>query len=625
MELSRMRGLLRLFGLWLAVLALLPATAAAQTRLTTATNSLNLVAGNAFSQSYIGIGSIANSYTLVGTPPPGLSLSTTATTATLSGVPTAPGSYSFAIRVLYYSATAGTGTYDSPFSVTVAANLFANPVSATVQANSGANAIAASVSGNVSSIAIATPPAHGTASVSGLGFVYTPATNYVGSDSFSYTASGPGGTTAPALVSIQVVAAPPTAAAATLSVPYATPGSIDLAPFIAGPTFTGVSVSIGSPPGNGRATVSGTRITYTPNTGFSGNDSLTYVATAVGGQSRPAVLSITVGSRPDPSRQGNVIGVLKAGAAAVRHFQSTQIDNVQSRIDQLTGGSGVGGETGKDCGHYALWTAGMAGRGSLGGDGSAALRYSNEAMTFGADRCYGDNMTFGLGIGIGRDRSGQKGDGSTTSSGAASASAYGALRIAPQVQVNWLAGVGRVQFDYDRYVAELADMARGHWSGTQWLSSVSASYQLNVGDLHLTPYGRMDASTLQVDSYAETGGGPFALRYQGQRLSTGRVSAGLSGEYRYEADFGRAVPRVKLEYQRDFAHRRQVGLSYADTPGGQNYVVAADDEERRVVTMSIGSDFYLRNGLSFGFHHTFGRANGGNQSNMTQLRAAQRF
>src|SRR3546814_2162157 len=60
--------------------------------------------------------------------------------------------------------------------------------------------------------AVATAPAHGTASVAGDVVAYTPAAGYFGADSFTYTATGPGGTSAPATVSLTVGTPPaPTA------------------------------------------------------------------------------------------------------------------------------------------------------------------------------------------------------------------------------------------------------------------------------------------------------------------------------------------------------------------------------------------------------------------------------
>lgn len=57
---------------------------------------------------------------------------------------------------------------------------------------------------NATSAAIAIQPSFGTASISGLTLTYTPAAGFNGTDSFTYTATGPGGTTAPAVVTVAV-------------------------------------------------------------------------------------------------------------------------------------------------------------------------------------------------------------------------------------------------------------------------------------------------------------------------------------------------------------------------------------------------------------------------------------
>src|SRR3546814_2147283 len=55
-------------------------------------------------------------------------------------------------------------------------------------------------------------PSHGTSSVGGDVVTYTPAAGYYGADSFTYMATGPGGTSAPATVSLTVGTPPaPTA------------------------------------------------------------------------------------------------------------------------------------------------------------------------------------------------------------------------------------------------------------------------------------------------------------------------------------------------------------------------------------------------------------------------------
>jgi uncharacterized protein YhjY with autotransporter beta-barrel domain len=57
---------------------------------------------------------------------------------------------------------------------------------------------------------------------------------------------------------------------------------------------TPVSVAVAAPPSHGTATASGTQIIYTPNAGYSGNDSFTYNATNSAGTSANATVSLSV-------------------------------------------------------------------------------------------------------------------------------------------------------------------------------------------------------------------------------------------------------------------------------------------------------------------------------------------
>lgn len=61
-------------------------------------------------------------------------------------------------------------------------------------------------SGDVLSLQISTPPLHGTAEVRGLKMVYTPRQGFVGSDRFSYTATGIGGVSQSAQIHLNLTA-----------------------------------------------------------------------------------------------------------------------------------------------------------------------------------------------------------------------------------------------------------------------------------------------------------------------------------------------------------------------------------------------------------------------------------
>lgn len=109
-----------------------------------------------------------------------------------------------------YTATNASGTSaPARVSITVAppGAPVVQPVSAAVDYGSRDNPIALQIAGDgVTGVVVLTAPAHGTTAVDGLAIRYTPAAGYAGADSFTYAAVNPGGTSAPALVSITVAA-----------------------------------------------------------------------------------------------------------------------------------------------------------------------------------------------------------------------------------------------------------------------------------------------------------------------------------------------------------------------------------------------------------------------------------
>jgi len=222
------------------------------------------------------------------------SASISGTTATYTPNSGYYGSDSFTYTATGPGGTSGTAT------VSVSVGNPPAPTVGNVSLNVGYNSsgsVGLSPSGVYSSLAIASGPAHGSASISGATASYTPNSGYYGSDSFTYTATGPGGTSGAATVSVLVATpAAPTVGNASLSVGYNSSGSVGLSP-------SGVynSLSIASGPAHGSASISGTTATYTPNSGYYGSDSFTYTATGPGGTSGAATVSVSVGAPPAPT------------------------------------------------------------------------------------------------------------------------------------------------------------------------------------------------------------------------------------------------------------------------------------------------------------------------------------
>src|SRR3546814_9299883 len=121
---------------------------------------------------------------------------------TISGTPTAlstgPVMYSVIAANSDGSTTATVTLTVNPAAPTVAAKAVTTPYNTAASID-----LSGSITGDgITAVTIGTAPAHGTVSVSGKTVTYTPSSTYYGPDSFTYTATNAGGTSAPATVSL---------------------------------------------------------------------------------------------------------------------------------------------------------------------------------------------------------------------------------------------------------------------------------------------------------------------------------------------------------------------------------------------------------------------------------------
>lgn len=187
------------------------------------------------------------------------------------------------------------------------------------------------VSGVYTSVTIVAPPANGVVVIRGQQVVYTPNPGFFGADIFTFTVTGPGGTSSVAEAAIIVSTLAPTANGLNFILPLNVPTTLDLLPFISGSAISGIAVI--TSPAHGVAAVNGTKVTYTPTTDYFGSDSFTYAAFGNAGTSPPATIKVTVTGRPDPTKQAAVAGLAAAQAETAERFAKAQISNFQSRME----------------------------------------------------------------------------------------------------------------------------------------------------------------------------------------------------------------------------------------------------------------------------------------------------
>ena len=160
-----------------------------------------------------------------GALPGGLTLNPA--TGAITGTPSALGTFNFTVTATDSSTGTGPYTATQSYAITVIdVPPTATNSSLTVAYNAPATNVPLTLGGGAAtSLTIVTPPANGTAIVSGTTITYQPNVGYAGADSFTYTATNSGGTSSPATVTITVndpviTITPSGGFAATVAAPY---------------------------------------------------------------------------------------------------------------------------------------------------------------------------------------------------------------------------------------------------------------------------------------------------------------------------------------------------------------------------------------------------------------------
>ncbi|MFG6466295.1 fibronectin type III domain-containing protein [Roseateles sp. BYS87W] len=217
--------------------------------------------------------------------------------------------------------------------------------------------------GPVTGVTIVVPPAHGTVTLAGIQqagrvqasaftgrqdaggssatVTYTPNVGFVGTDSFTYTMTNAGGTSAPATVTIQVTPPPPVlgSAGTTARTKGGQPVVLAVAAQATGGPFTGLTVV--SAPAEGRTEVQGLTLVYTPPVAFAGVATITFALSNAYGSTQ-GTATVTVVGRLDPSKDAEVGGLLASQADTARRFARSQLGNFNRRLESLHSAGGWG-------------------------------------------------------------------------------------------------------------------------------------------------------------------------------------------------------------------------------------------------------------------------------------------
>ncbi len=177
-------------------------------------------------------------------------------------------------------------------------------------------------------ISSVTPGNKGTAVISGGKIVYTPDSDWNGTDSFTYTISdGNGGTdTATVTVTVTAMNDAPEAKDDTASVNEDSSVEIDVLDNDTDLDGDDLSISSVTPGNKGTAVISGGKIVYTPDADWNGTDSFTYTISDGNGGTDTATVTVTVTAMNDAPEA-------KDDTASVNEDSNVEIDVLDNDTD----------------------------------------------------------------------------------------------------------------------------------------------------------------------------------------------------------------------------------------------------------------------------------------------------
>ncbi|ELQ5997153.1 autotransporter domain-containing protein [Cronobacter dublinensis] len=602
--------------------------------------------GSAWSQTLSATGGSAPYIWTAHGLPAGISLNPA--TGALSGTPTTAGSFTFSVTVKEAGNVSATASYTLVVgAVTPGVTLAVTPAAGALPAATTGSAWSQTfaVSGGTApyrwqlSGALPAGLTFSDGSLKG-----TPTT--AGSSAFTLTATDANGVAVQAAYTLQIKAAAAQAADQSASLSAGRVTRVSLTRGASGGPFTGARLLAQPDKRQGTAAIDAVgedyQLTFNAAPQASGTVALRYVLLSAAGVTSPATITLTIASRPDPSKDVNVAGTVSAQYQAAQNFARAQIRNFSDRLEQLHSSEDVPASLNGV--HFALptsraergldtdlwnaalqqqaqqdaqdrlppalpfgtqtpgqrlswWTGGYV---DFGRDKDSTMRLSHTlvGVSTGVDYRFTPDVTAGVGLGFGRDVS-DIGDTGTRSNGQSMSTALYASYHPNAVFVDGLLGYSRLDFDSKRDVSETDAVARGSRGGRQFFGALASGYEFRTPQSLVSPYGRVQVSQTRLEGYTESDAGMYNLAFAPQRFSQVTGSAGLRAERRVPVTWGAVRLQSRVEYSRLMNDTGSARVGYADV-GNDTWRMSLYEQNRQSLSLGAGLDVQLPNGVTPG-------------------------
>ena len=289
-------------------------------------------------------------------------------------------------------------------------------------------------------------------------------------------------------------------------------------------------------------------------------------------------------------------------------------------------GSGSVDEDGKRrIGSLALWAGGAIEIGTRNETTDRSkISATTAGLSGGADIKLADGIIVGVGGGYGNDLS-RIGTAAQVRGTSSLYAAYASILPVDGIFVDGMVGRGQLDFSTRRFVGAVNSEARGSRDGSYTVAALSLGVDQSNGPLQWSLYGRGEYLDADLDAYAETGAGRYNLRFDEREVRSVIGTIGGRIQYRQKVGFGSITPRLRAEWNHEFADIDPQLMDYADIPGAAFYSLSGNGWSREQFQLSLGTRVeHLLSGWALDFE-TGWRGGQGSRAGTLQLRASRRF
>lgn len=148
-------------------------------------------------------------------------------------------------------------------------------------------------------------------------------------------------------------------------------------------------------------------------------------------------------------------------------------------------------------------------------------------------------------------------------------------------------------------VGSLDTKAKGSTDTNQFILQLNGSYDINKGALSFGPYAKLDIIEGEIEGYQESNGGGFEVEFNDQNISSQLLTLGGQAQYALSYSWGVLMPSARLEIKNEFNDSQDaISGRFAFDTTNTSFSITADDIDNLWYVFGTGLSAVFPHGLS---------------------------